>query len=295
MHKHMGTFARAQDGAVSVIMALAIIPLIVLAGIGIDTARGFHAKGRLQGALDSAALAGGRAYQDEFNATPSARQSAALAAMNKYFAVNFPPGTAGLDQSVKITPTLVSDDGTTMTVRAAATLPTLFMGLLDLGKKNPALHNMNISAVAKVERAFPKMELVFVVDNTGSQFDLPQTGSSAYDRPMERLRRGMRSIVNDLYDRAPQDGIIRVGVIPFWHSVNIQNETVLADKRAAASAPNYGITGAATYPSKLSYLMDRNPGSNDYRATGAWPGGIAGAMKNAYPSQAVLDADFAPV
>ena len=275
-------------------MALAIIPLIVLAGIGIDTARGFNAKGRLQSALDSAALAGGRAYQDEFNATAAARQTAALAAMNKYFAANFPPGSAGLPTSATITPTLISDDGTTMTVKASLSLPTLFMGLLDLGKANPALQNMNISAVAKVERAFPKMELVFVVDNTGSQYDLPATGASAYNRPMERLRRGMRGIVNDLFDRAPQDGIIRVGVVPFWHSVNVKNETILADNRAAATAPSYGITGSPTYPNKFAYLMDRSPGDNNYRATGTWPSGVAAAMKNAYTNQAALDADFAP-
>lgn len=273
------------NGAVSIIMALALIPLVVIAGIGVDTGRGYYTRGRLQSALDSAALAGGRAYQEAFSATTDQRKAAATTAMNKYFAANMPTGFLGTTATVK--PVIVSDDGTNMDVSVSITVPTLFVGLL-----SSTFNTMTITATAEVQRAYPKMELVFVVDNTGSQYDLPTTGASAYNRPMERLRRGMRGIVNDLFDRAPKEGIVRVGIIPFWHSINIKNEIAENDNNAAITGTNYGIP-APTIPDKFAYLMDRCVGNNAYCTVGTWPTVPAAQMK-AYTSQAALDADFSP-
>src|SRR5580704_18215674 len=51
--------AERRDGAVAVIFGLAAIPIIIAAGMAIDTARAYMVKTRLGAALDAAALAVG--------------------------------------------------------------------------------------------------------------------------------------------------------------------------------------------------------------------------------------------
>src|SRR3984893_1297963 len=51
--------AERRDGAVAVIFGLAAIPVIIAAGMAIDTARAYMVKTRLGAALDAAALAVG--------------------------------------------------------------------------------------------------------------------------------------------------------------------------------------------------------------------------------------------
>ena len=51
------TFATSQDGSVATIFAVALVPVVIAAGVGIDVSRTMSARTNLQDALDSTALA----------------------------------------------------------------------------------------------------------------------------------------------------------------------------------------------------------------------------------------------
>jgi hypothetical protein len=82
-------FARRDDGSIAVAFALSAVVVIGAAGVAIDLSRFVHAHSALQGALDTAVLAGARA--DE---------GSQLAAANTAFKVNFTDKNAK-DKGVK--------------------------------------------------------------------------------------------------------------------------------------------------------------------------------------------------
>ena len=76
-------FARRQRGATMVLVAVAMLALIAIAGLAIDTAHVLLNKARLQSALDAAALAGAKALDQTDGNT-----AAATVAANGVFALN---------------------------------------------------------------------------------------------------------------------------------------------------------------------------------------------------------------
>lgn len=80
--KNLQIFNKAskdKSGAVAVIFALMLTPIVFAVGMGVDYARMVMNRSSLQHALDGAVLAGGAAY------TSSANSQAAITAANKYF------------------------------------------------------------------------------------------------------------------------------------------------------------------------------------------------------------------
>ena len=69
---------RNESGAVAVLFALALIPLMLLAGAGLDMSRTYNQKQELQNAVDAAALAGASVY------TSSDTQASAVTTATTY-------------------------------------------------------------------------------------------------------------------------------------------------------------------------------------------------------------------
>lgn len=114
-----------SGGTVAITFALAVIPLVLVAGVAVDYARGQLFKSTLQGAVDAAALAGASAYKD---ATQTA--AASTAANNSITA-----SIAQMPQHMgAITYTVVpggdATTGFTMAITAKATMPTTLMSLV---------------------------------------------------------------------------------------------------------------------------------------------------------------------
>lgn len=152
-----------RGGNVAIIFGLAAIPVIVGAGIAMDTTRAYMVKLRLGAALDAAALAVGS--QSNQGAT------ALNTILNNYFYNNYcksvPSGasvtsctsTVATETGISVQPT---SDITAATVNfsAQATVPTIFMRLV-------GINNLNVSVTAQTTK-FPGMEIALVLDNTGS-------------------------------------------------------------------------------------------------------------------------------
>ena len=115
------------------LIALLMSPLILLAGLGADTMRGYMVQARLSRAVDAAALAGGRVLYDE------QRNSH----INGFFDAAFPPGFLGA-APVRLEVDVDTATGT-LRVSGAATMNRYFHGLLGYG-------NQTLEAVSVVRR-----------------------------------------------------------------------------------------------------------------------------------------------
>src|SRR5271154_1228065 len=74
-------FWRTRKGNVAMMFGIALVPIMIAAGVGLDFARGMMARSAMSEALDAAALAVG--------STPNVSQSQAQSIAQKYFNANY--------------------------------------------------------------------------------------------------------------------------------------------------------------------------------------------------------------
>jgi len=163
-----------REGSVALLFGLAAIPIVIGAGIAMDTARAYMVKTRLGAALDAAALAVGSQTNQS--------SSTLTADLQNYFYNNYckkvPSGA-----SVTSCTSTVANEGTisvqantditaaTVTYQATATVPTTFMQLVGIS-------NLTVSVKSQTTK-FPGMEVAVVLDNTGSMLcNGPASGPS---------------------------------------------------------------------------------------------------------------------
>ena len=123
LHRCLARLARETQANVVVLMAVAMLALGTATGVGVDFARGLNFKSQLQGAADSAAIAGASVYLN----SGYAAQATALA--NDYFT----KATAGLpiNNGVSSTIQLSGASPWTVTVTASASINSSFNGLFE--------------------------------------------------------------------------------------------------------------------------------------------------------------------
>ncbi len=193
----IGWFFLDQRGVVAMITALAVIPLFASLGLAIDGARGYMVRSKLSYAIDAAGLAGGRAFDSDL------READIL----QFFQANFPEGY--MDSRLEGgAPTIIFDDtANTITIEATATIPTRLMSVAGIDE-------ITVSARAVIQRQLPGMELVLVMDNTGSM----RGGGK-----IAAMKGAAAELVNILYgDRETVDDFW-VGLVPYTATVNIGN------------------------------------------------------------------------
>jgi len=125
----LGRWRNDESGAIIVIFALALVPIVAVMGAAVDYSRAAQLKTRVQEAVDSATLAGLK------GATPTER----IAVANQVFA------SYGLStQLASLTPSFVNNADGSLSGSAAGTMSTSFMSLVkvvnvDIGAKATAV------------------------------------------------------------------------------------------------------------------------------------------------------------
>ena len=191
-------FGRDRRGSVATFVAISLLPIVASIGISVDGARAYLARARLSQALDAAALAGGRVM---FETTRNAD-------IAMYFNANFPQGFMG---ATVAGPTAsggniaVDVTGQIITVTASATLPTTFMQVV-------GQTTMTVNASTTVTRANSGLEVVLVMDNTGS---MNNNGKLA------AMKSAAQSLVDTLYGSNDTVNNLYVGLGPFVSMVNV--------------------------------------------------------------------------
>ncbi|NCT40524.1 MAG: pilus assembly protein [Alphaproteobacteria bacterium] len=208
----MAAFGRSyirNTGAAIAIMFAVMAPVVIgSAGMAIDYAQAYMVKQRLSQAIDAAALA----------ATASSNDSGVIKQkVQDFFKVNYPPEKLGATFEP-----IVSVDGNLVSVSGKAVYTTLFVRVIGVDE-------INVSAEVVVQREVKGLEVVLVLDNTGSMGTNNNIG---------KLRTAACEFVEILYGTYDSDNtedclsrygsfvqaqndFVKVGIVPYATSVNV--------------------------------------------------------------------------
>lgn len=215
-----------QDrGASAIVFALTLPVLVAGAGIAVDLAQAYNVKNRLANALDKAALA---------VASSSGTEDELSARMDAFLDANYPDGKIGelLDA------TLVLDDNL-VSITGHARVDTSFMRVFGYDE-------MTVGAFTEVTREVRGLEVVMVLDNTGSM---------STNNNIATLRTAATNFVNILYDATDEPEGIKIGIVPYASSVRVGSYGLGLNPDGSA----YGDgTPFVTLPAGVSYTTDKN-------------------------------------
>jgi hypothetical protein len=206
-------FGRGQKGTAGMLFALAAIPMFALAGGVIDYVYLQNEEAKLQSAADAAVLA---AMKLEAPTDEEIRQTIVDYLRSNY--ARAPRVHLDLD-NIEIE-TLRSDDVITrVNIVIPAKVDTTFWSLL-------GIHEASLRVEAEASHGFSGLEVVMVLDNTGSM-----QGSK-----IEELRQAAKDMVDILSGLAnnPQFVTLKVGMVPYTSYVNVGTD------KAGASWLNLG-------------------------------------------------------
>ncbi len=190
-------FACDKRGNVMILAGLLTVPLLMMAGAAVDMSQVITVRTRLAQAADAAALAVG--------AAGTLDQSQAQEIANNVFNANYPAAELGTPGTVSVQ----FDDGA-INVSADAVVD---MAILDV----IGINTFNVGAETVVIREVKNIEVVMVLDNTGSM-----SGSK-----IESLKTAAETLVNVLFGESATSDNVKIGLVPFATSVNIGPDSVL--------------------------------------------------------------------
>lgn len=290
---------RDQSGGAAVVIGAALLPTLAAVGAAVDGGYAVVVRNQLGAAVDSAALAGGRAYFDDDRDSQ----------VRNFFDSNFNLGSAGVTvRSFDITEPNSrrnddddddDDDGgeargngrangpaSTQTlfrlkVEASAAVPTVFMRVF-------GYNSVNISAAATAVREQAPLELVLALDNTGSM----QLSAGTKTR-IRALKDATRDLLSALYGNpdstghggGPPNPNLKVGILPYTSFVNVGGHLT---REGAARGVNYldmpsGYRYGTSQPLDWKGCVDAD--QTDNLITNATDATNAGAFINALDTQ----------
>ncbi|MEH6630223.1 MAG: pilus assembly protein TadG-related protein [Halopseudomonas aestusnigri] len=192
------SFYGCDRGAILINFGLALIPLIGMVGLGVDTGRGYVVKARLSQALDAAALA----------SAPYADDTVRLqATFENYFDANFPSDFMGAD--ITLATPIIENNGTTVTVSASATVPTTLMYVL-------GTETMSVSASSEVTRLVTPLDVVVSIDTTGSMGSSDGTGTR-----LTSAKAAANVLVDKLFGAETESENLQISLVPWSAAVNV--------------------------------------------------------------------------
>lgn len=192
-------FLRARRGNVAMMFGLAMVPLTIAAGAGLDYSRAMLVRQQMNEALDAAALAIG--------STPGLSQSTAQTMANSYFNANYQ-----VDQTsfgTPSTPTVTYNSNGSVTISVTSNMPTVLMKLA-------GFNSLPVSASSTVVWGQSKLWVSLVLDNSGSMANGDSGGSK-----MTALKNASNQLLTILQNASASPGDVQVSVAPFVSDVNV--------------------------------------------------------------------------
>lgn len=184
-------FTYEEKGAVLPLVGLSMLALTAAVGVAIDVERAQQVQSKLSSALDAAGLAAGATVN-----TADIQSEA-----SKYMNANFRNHMGATISNLVATP---NADNTIISLSATATVDTAFMKIF-------GYNTVTVSADSEITRESKGLELVMVLDNTGSM-----SGSK-----LASLKTAATDMINILYGNNITVPNLWVGLVPFSQTVNI--------------------------------------------------------------------------
>ncbi|MDI1227697.1 MAG: pilus assembly protein TadG-related protein [bacterium] len=196
LRRSIKRWAADTAGVVALVVVFCLPAFFAAAGVAVDLAQGYNLKTRLSGALDKAALAGGST-----DGTPAEIE----ARIRAYFDANYPEGALGeaYDITVLTPPGMVD-------VHAKSKTKTVFMGIF-------GQDHIDVFAETIVRREISGLELVMVMDNTGSMLEDAGGGMNK----LQASKTAANTLLGILYGDNSDVETLFVGVVPFSQAVNV--------------------------------------------------------------------------
>jgi Flp pilus assembly protein TadG len=192
-----GALRDDRSGNVTLIFALAIIPIVGAVAVAVDYSRGNAARTAMQAALDATTLMVSKEAADLNNA--QVRQKA-----RSYFHAQFDrPDVRGLKLSFDMTTNGPGDF--TIAGEATAKMDTALAQVIGYKK-------MDLRATSQVRWGFKSLELALALDNTGSM---------ASKNKMVELKAAVKLLLATLKKNSKVTGDTKIAIIPFSTVVNI--------------------------------------------------------------------------
>jgi Flp pilus assembly protein TadG len=195
LNKMLETAARFRvenNGNVTMIFGLALLPALLFIGAAIDYTRASDLRARLQHATDSAVLAAAE--------EPTGVLTKAQAAATTAFNANFPNGG---------TINVSSPASHTWSGVSTGSINTSFMRLA-------GINSISVGANSTAVSAQKNIEIALVLDNTGSMAD---------NGKIQALRASVTNLLTNLQSNSLTQGDTKVSLVPFTTSVKVDPAT----------------------------------------------------------------------
>jgi Flp pilus assembly protein TadG len=190
--------AGSERGAIAVLFAIMLPPILGLMAIAVDLSQYLVMKQQLTAAVDAAAL--------DIGGSPDLSDAAADAEAKAFIAANYSSSSSrvGTLQSVSITRTASS-----IVITARAIMNTSFLSII-------GYNTLDVVVNAQISLKQSKLELVLVLDNTGSMSNLygGMTG-------IQGVKTAATTLVNTLFANDPTLRYVKIGIVPFTAAVNV--------------------------------------------------------------------------
>jgi Flp pilus assembly protein TadG len=187
----LAQLSRDERGNFAIIAAVAMVPLVLAAGVAIDFSSISNRHSELQNALDSAALAVAREGD-------TISDDEALDIARDFVAANFLIEHGGLK---------VIRTGTRVTVEATARQELHFAGVL-------GYEDWRVSASSSADIAFNRYEIALVLDTTGSM-----AGGK-----LSAMKDAVLGLVDTMASQIKDTEKLKFAVVPFANFVNVGNQ-----------------------------------------------------------------------
>ncbi|MCF8474806.1 MAG: VWA domain-containing protein [Emcibacter sp.] len=198
LSKFIVRIKKAENGLILIKTIFMLIPLIGALGIGIDMSRAYLYRSKLSGALDAAALAGGKAFHS------ATRDDEIQSFFDSNFLANYMGGTLG-----QLTITEIDSVHKTLTVSARGSVPSTFMSLF-------GFQSIPINVTAETTSKTTGLQLVMVLDSTGSMRSSEGSGSR-----MDALKDASTTLINSLFGGETVSDNLEIAVVPYVTTVNV--------------------------------------------------------------------------
>lgn len=217
-------YCRSTLGTILVAFAIMAPIIIGAAGMALDFSQAYLVQQRLAQAIDAAALAAAASSSDPVEINQKVQE---------FFDINYPPEKLG----ITFDPVVVVD-GDEVRVTGTADYNTFFLSVI-------GINEIDVGAETVVQREVQGLEVVLVLDNTGSM---------ASNNNIQALKDASESFINILFDRTSNPEFIKIGMVPYSNAVNV-------GRYGLGKYPNGDTYGDGdvfvTLPPGMSYTTDR--------------------------------------
>lgn len=206
-------FLRSERGNVAMMFGLALVPMVIAGGVGLDYARSALVRSQMADALDAAALAVG--------STTGLDQAGAQALAQKYFNANYTGDTSNGTPVVSIATGGYVSTGS-VTVTATYSLPTTLLRVI--GK-----NTVDVGASTTVVWGQSKLWVGLVLDNTGSMCEPDSNPCPTDTSPsikINALKTASHNLLTTLQNASANPGDVMVAIVPFAKDVKVGTANV---------------------------------------------------------------------